>query len=545
MEVSKMFVPLCFKKDLSKLSERFKIETDNEKILKQEISTSLNAKDIYTILKNFDLTIKKCQSIEYSKQRLKIKEAEKFFKISNSSDVYLIKITTKFLKFFKTDTRYKLLRFYSYSSLNNCYFFLYRIVDEKDDRKKICNGGIIIPVLEKKILVYMKQGESLKKAHKKIFQTFNENLRVLLEVMGKFVTQEELDRLSTVETLDPETDACSTLKFENDSKIKTSFSEGPQNEEIIFKKQRTPLKSPLFCQRISTNHGEEIFEEPYSDYSDSDSIISYGDWDENCSESWNSFADHNKNSSIQTLEMKKKFVIDLEDDDYNRVRKLNEDDLKIMKYYDSFLELKNKLEESNLNEFDENEIIRYIFGWRGDPSNAFKYLKEVKEWRLSYKPRNITSHDFKDSTFDLPGLIRIACQDIYGRPFLVIKAKFLTSQLDVELFMKYLIYLEEKAIDMMPNNIDKTALIIDIQDSGISNFNMGFIKTVRELTSKFYVERLSQIIVINKGFFFGVLWKFVSAFLDEKVLNKIVIIDNSKTPWLNRILGSEIGKIYE
>jgi len=73
----------------------------------------------------------------------------------------------------------------------------------------------------------------------------------------------------------------------------------------------------------------------------------------------------------------------------------------------------------------------------------------------------------------------------------------------------------------MPKNIDKILIVIDIKDAGLGNFSVNHIKKIKETTGKFYVERLANLVIINKGFFFSVLWKVVNAFIDERVLKKI------------------------
>ena len=264
-----MFVPKCFKKDLSNLSQIIKVRTNNEKVLKEEISITLEAKNVYSILKNIEKSVLKSQHIEYSKRRLKIKSAEKFFKISNSSDLYYIKLIGKILNFYKYEKQYKVLRFYSFSNINNCYFFLYRVVDEHNDKKKICSGGVVIPLLEKKILVFMKRGKKLSSVkHRFIFDQLNENLRILFEVMGKFVPTKELDRLSTVETLDPETDSFSIQKFENESKAKSSLFEIPLNSEII-------IHNKNYVNNICKSSSEENEDFSEEEYESESSIISF------------------------------------------------------------------------------------------------------------------------------------------------------------------------------------------------------------------------------------------------------------------------------
>jgi hypothetical protein len=206
-------------------------------------------------------------------------------------------------------------------------------------------------------------------------------------------------------------------------------------------------------------------------------------------------------------------------------------------------EMENEIQEYKIQ---ENELIRYIYGWKGDVVNVKKVLVELHHWKNSYRPDLISLDEFsfEKTNFDFKNLLHIACQDIYGRPIILIKAKnLIANKLNVDLFGRYLIYTLIECIKLMPKNIDKLAIVIDIKDAGISNFSMNHIKPIKDLTSKFFVERLSTIIIVNRGFFFGMIWKFVSAFLEERVLKKIVVIDDKKMPWLKKILGDNINTV--
>jgi len=197
-----------------------------------------------------------------------------------------------------------------------------------------------------------------------------------------------------------------------------------------------------------------------------------------------------------------------------------------------------------LNIFSDNEIIRYIYGWRGDTENAKKSMEQLKLWRESYKPELIHLNEFTYSGFDYSSLLNINCQDIYGRPILLLKAKLLIpDKIEINLFVRYLIYIIGQGIKKMPANIDKFILVIDMKDAGYSNLALDHIKKIKEVTSKFFVERLANIVLINKGFFFGMLWKLVSAFLDERVLQKLVVYENKYEPWFKKILGENYKRI--
>jgi len=224
-----------------------------------------------------------------------------------------------------------------------------------------------------------------------------------------------------------------------------------------------------------------------------------------------------------------------------KIKKMTKNGVKEHGYLKEYQVLKAYVDEKyGKGFFCDNEIIRYTYGWRGNLQGAKDYMDDLVVWRREYQPEKITIDDFSGYDFDFSTLLTQACNDIYGRPVLLLKASNLQpKKIDVDIFVKYLIFTLEKAIKTMPNDIDKFLLVIDIKNAGMENFAMQHLKKIKEVTSKYYVERLSNIIVINKGFFFGLLWKVVSSFLDERVLAKLIVIDSTSMKWLKEIIGTQ------
>jgi hypothetical protein len=290
MDYKKKFIPLCFEKDVSKLSSQFKIPTNkkSDKILTKEITynPSISAKDVYTIIKNLDFSLEKCQKIEYSRQRLKLKQANKLLRVSKNCDVYKLKLQTKILNFFKYDISVKMIRFYSFSIVNNSYFFLFQVVDEKNDKLKFCKGGIIIPAHEKKIVFYMKKSKKLSNVnHRFFFDMLVDNLKVILEVMGKFITPEEVERLSTVETLETERDSFITqsqsqnkIEFNRNSGTGSGYFNFENDKEVFEEGIGHSLMKSKGCTKFSpkkiTERNENSLKEEDSNYSDDSSLDS-------------------------------------------------------------------------------------------------------------------------------------------------------------------------------------------------------------------------------------------------------------------------------
>ena len=80
---------------------------------------------------------------------------------------------------------------------------------------------------------------------------------------------------------------------------------------------------------------------------------------------------------------------------YLFMKKIKEDDLSkynlLESYHTLCKEFSKEIEEFQI---DDNEIIRYIYGWKGDVINVKRVLVELHQWRLSYKPELITIDEF-------------------------------------------------------------------------------------------------------------------------------------------------------
>lgn len=225
-------------------------------------------------------------------------------------------------------------------------------------------------------------------------------------------------------------------------------------------------------------------------------------------------------------------------------------DLKKFDYYEIYLEmlkrLKDKLSADPTEIFGENELIRHIYGWRGDLEGCLESLLVMLDWRKTTKPETYSyEQDFAIYT-DIPfkPLLQFSCEDIYGRQVLKLSPRFLNPKtLNVDLLCKYLIFVLETTCGQMKSYLDKFILFVDLKDVGYSNVSTEHLKMVNEFTRKYYVERLAKIYFINKGFLFSMIWAIVSKFMDERIHKKLVVIDKSHIASLKNLLGVNYDKI--
>lgn len=506
----KKFVPLCFKKDVLKFNNYFKVNKDNPHILYDEFKTVITPEVAYSILKNLDVSIGKAIEMDVSKQNIGITEATKISKVHKTCDILSLKLSIPLIKnYINLPMNLRMIRFYSFSHKNNCYFFLYKIISPDDDKLTYFKGGIVLPCHDNKLIFYMKKKHSLcLVSFEKLFNTFLESFKILFTVLDKAEKIPQISRFSTVETLESEN---------------AMFDKDYSNEDVKSESLSNFSSSDLDLDEDDANIEDE------------GEILDLEGFD---------LEEINKACEEYNEELYKQEKF-LGDEDYKKIKKMDHKDLEDLGYLEAYYELKKKIEaDVGENVFGDNEIVRYAYGWRGMVDSAKDSMVELLEWRRTFKPEKITMSDFDGCGFDLQGLMSIACQDVYGRPIIVIRAKkLLPKQLNIDVFVKYLIFLIEQSVKLMPTNIDKIVIVIDIKDAGLENFSTEHIKKIKETTSKFYVERLANLVVINKGFFFGFLWKVVKAFLDERVLKKLIVIDDSNMAFLQKMLGDNITKV--
>lgn len=254
--------------------------------------------------------------------------------------------------------------------------------------------------------------------------------------------------------------------------------------------------------------------------------------------------DYKNYEGLDFIEINKQLPFTLEE--FHNVKAVNPISLKenYPKYYESYLEL-NKLvldHYSYSKEYiDKYMLARYAIGFSGNTNRAWQFLKEYVKYKEDYcvnklgYSKNIMSKELYDN------LVIDFGSDIYGRPFVFMQANlFNPKQLKEEDLCDYLMCVMERSLDRLPKNIDKVSIILDFKGVGSNNFSIKHTKAVKEVMNTYYVERTGNIIVINKGMFFTFAWNIIKGFMPERVLQKVIVVDESKKPFLKRLLGNDL-----
>lgn len=228
---------------------------------------------------------------------------------------------------------------------------------------------------------------------------------------------------------------------------------------------------------------------------------------------------------------------------------LEKDQLNQTNFYKTYMELCRRVElkwENTKKAYIDNSLlVRYAVGFNGNTERAWDFLQSLVEFKEDYLQNKLG--------YSLPflkeevkkNLISNIGSDIYGRPILLIKAKYFNpKQMEKEHLVDLLVLVLEETLKKLPKNIDKVLLMADLTGVNSSNSSLPHMKLIQEIMNKYYVERMANMIIINKGLFFTFIWKIIKSFLPERVINKIIIIDESKKPMLKHILGDLYNQLH-
>eukprot|EP01104_Vermistella_antarctica_P015358 TRINITY_DN5023_c0_g1_i1.p1 TRINITY_DN5023_c0_g1~~TRINITY_DN5023_c0_g1_i1.p1 ORF type:complete len:350 (+),score=96.54 TRINITY_DN5023_c0_g1_i1:33-1052(+) len=167
--------------------------------------------------------------------------------------------------------------------------------------------------------------------------------------------------------------------------------------------------------------------------------------------------------------------------------------------------------------------------WKLDDARVM--LQDTLKWRDEYKPDLITAEDVmiemqnKGKMYISPG------RDKYGRVVIMMKPKHDNTGKEHSIVkVKYLVYLLEKAIESMPENVEKMVWVVDWRDYNMFS-GIGLMKCNMEILNilqNHYPERLGLAYLMFAPWTFSAFWKIISPFIDPETKKKVVMVDSKK-----------------
>ncbi|KAN0065460.1 hypothetical protein ACQY0O_001296 [Thecaphora frezii] len=162
---------------------------------------------------------------------------------------------------------------------------------------------------------------------------------------------------------------------------------------------------------------------------------------------------------------------------------------------------------------------RYLRAAKGDLDNAKKRIQGTLEWRREFRPEIIAPSDVAAEAET--GKHVISGFDKEGRPILYLRpGRENTSPSPRQI--RYLVWSLERAIDMMPPNVDNIAIVVDYQGATTqSNPSLSTARQVANILQNHYVERMGRAFVCNVPWVLNAFFTAISPFLDPITKDKI------------------------
>lgn len=194
--------------------------------------------------------------------------------------------------------------------------------------------------------------------------------------------------------------------------------------------------------------------------------------------------------------------------------------------------------------------------WLADKGCAERYMRAAKfklddakrriagtlEWRREFKPELIPPEDVRVESET--GKIILNGFDINGRPIITMHpGRENTKTSDRQL--RHLIYVLERAIDLMPSGQDSLVIIVDYRSTTLrTNPSISVAAKVLTILQHHYVERLGRAIVVHLPFILQFFYKGISPFLDPITRDKMRFNPDLKELIPDDHLDAELGGSY-
>ncbi|RDW63101.1 CRAL/TRIO domain protein [Aspergillus mulundensis] len=192
-------------------------------------------------------------------------------------------------------------------------------------------------------------------------------------------------------------------------------------------------------------------------------------------------------------------------------------------------------------------LLRYLRATKWNAPEAVARLQRTLTWRREYGLEQLTPDYI--SIENETGKQVLLGYDIHGRPCLyLLPSNQNTEKSDRQ--VQHLVFMLERAIDLMPADQETLALIVDYsQTKSGQNASIGQAKDTVHFLQNHYPERLGRALVINMPFIIMGFFKIVTPFLDPVTREKLKFnekLSNHVPPTqLMKSVGGEVEFKYD
>lgn len=173
--------------------------------------------------------------------------------------------------------------------------------------------------------------------------------------------------------------------------------------------------------------------------------------------------------------------------------------------------------------------LRFLMAREFDSEKAYIMWKNWVEWRISYKPDQISENEDCIKKQLEAGKLYWHKTDKGNRPCLYYRMKYHVPNLaDLDNNIRFLIYMIEKGC----NEADKLGsrqicLIYDRRGYNKKNYDPNSMKAMKKLIpilQDYYPERLYRYYIMGANWFFRAMFTVVKTFMSEKTGNKVKVL---------------------
>ncbi|XP_015767341.1 PREDICTED: motile sperm domain-containing protein 2-like [Acropora digitifera] len=190
---------------------------------------------------------------------------------------------------------------------------------------------------------------------------------------------------------------------------------------------------------------------------------------------------------------------------------------------------------TNLHEFHEQDLkrvrdddvwlSRFLKSRKQDINNALLALVPCLLWRKSFGVNDLTERSIDRRLFE-SGFLFQHNQDKEGNSMVIFTGKLYKKDPQQQQEIKrYLVFLLEKHVRLFPNR--KITMIMDMQETGISQMDMDFVKCVIHCFRDHFPWTLAWLLIVDLPWIFLAAWKIVNTWLSPDAVNKIRFLNKA------------------
>ncbi|XP_074620671.1 motile sperm domain-containing protein 2-like isoform X3 [Acropora palmata] len=191
---------------------------------------------------------------------------------------------------------------------------------------------------------------------------------------------------------------------------------------------------------------------------------------------------------------------------------------------------------TNLHEFHEQDLkrvrdddvwlSRFLKSRKQDVNNALLALVPCLLWRKSFGVNDLTERSIDRRLFE-SGFLFQHNQDKEGNSMVIFTGKLYKKDPQQQQEIKrYLVFLLEKHVRLFPNR--KITMIMDMQETGISQMDMDFVKCVIHCFRDHFPWTLAWLLIVDLPWIFLAAWKIVNTWLSPDAVNKIRFLNKAE-----------------